>query len=252
MSDKTKFRAEELHCAYDNVDIYGTLYIPNNSKERFPAVICSHGYGCIGDDMRDIAVKLAENGVMAYTFDYCGGSTHSRSSGKTTDMSIITEQDNLRHVIDMIGALDNADKDRIYLCGESQGGFVSALTAAEMPQSIAGMFLIYPAFCIPDQWLAMNPDKMTEPFSFMGDMMLSKAYYDGVPRYDVYEHTRAFDKPVFIYHGDADPVVDISYGRRIDKEFPNSVLTVIKGGGHGFGEKDRNFVINDMIGFFAK
>lgn len=252
MSDKTEYRAEELHCVYDNVDIYGTMYIPKNGGNNRPAVICSHGYGCIGDDMRDIAVKLAENGVMAYTFDYCGGSSRSRSSGKTVDMSILTQQDNLRHVIDMIGALDIADREHIYLCGESQGGFVSALTAAEMPQRIAGLFLIYPAFCIPDQWLAMDPDNMKEPFRFMGDMMLSRAYYDGVPRYDVYEHIRAFDKPVFIYHGDADPVVDISYGRRIDKEFPDSVLTVIKGGGHGFEEKDRNFVINDMIVFLTK
>ncbi len=252
MSEKSKFRTEELHCTYDNVDIFGTLYIPANDVKCHPTVICSHGYNCIGSDMDDIAVRLAETGVMAYTFDYCGGSTRSRSSGKTTDMSILTEQDNLRRVIDMTGALDIADKDRIYLFGESQGGFVSALTAAEMPQRIAGIFLIYPAFCIPDQWLAMNPEEMREPFAFMGDMMLSKAYYDGVPRYDVFEHISAFDKPVFIYQGDADPVVDISYARRIDKAFPHSVLTVINGGGHGFGEKDRNFVINDICGFFSK
>lgn len=252
MSDTLKYRREELHCTYENIDIFGRLYIPENGENNLPAVICSPGYGCIGSSMKDIAVSLAENGVIAYAFDFCGGSPYSKSSGKSTDMSILTLQDNLRHVIDMIGALDIVDSEHIYLCGESQGGFVSALTAAEMPQRIAGMFLIYPAFCIPDQWLAMDPDNMKEPFRFMGDMMLSRAYYDGVPRYDVYEHIRAFDKPVFIYHGDADGLVDISYGQRADKAFPNSVLTVIKGGGHGFGEKDRNFVINDIVGFFAK
>ena len=254
MSDKSKnfnteYRTEELHCIYDNVDIFGTLYIPCSGRQNHPAVICSHGYNCIGSDMDDLAAKLAEKGVMAYTFDYCGGSTRSASSGKSTDMSILTEQDNLRHVIDMISAIDMAD-GQIYLCGESQGGFVAALTAAEMPDKIAGMFLIYPAFCIVDQWLAMNPEDMKEPFGFMGEMLLSKAFYDGVPRYDVYEHISAFDKPVFIYHGDADPVVDISYAERIVKEFPDSVLTVIKGGGHGFGEKDRNFVVNDICKHF--
>ncbi|MBD5081022.1 MAG: alpha/beta hydrolase [Ruminococcaceae bacterium] len=252
MSDTPKYRREELHCKYNGTDIFGRLYIPEKGEKPFPAVICSPGYGCIGSSMKDIAVTLAENGILAYAFDFCGNSPYSKSSGNSTELSILTLQDNLRHVIDMIGALDIADRERIHLCGESQGGFVSALTAAEMPQRIAGMFLIYPAFCIPDQWLAMDPAAMTEPFSFMGDMMLSKAYYDGVPRYDVYEHISAFDKPVFIYHGDADGLVDLSYGKRVNEAFPNSTLTVINGGGHGFEEKDRNFVVNDIVGFFTK
>lgn len=250
LSYRCEYRTEELHCTYDNVDIFGTLYIPCNGRKHHPAVICSHGYNCIGSDMGDIAAELAENGIMAYTFDYCGGSTRSASSGDSVDMSIVTEQDNLRHVIDMISAMDTADSTGIYLCGESQGGFVAALTAAEMPDRIAGMFLIYPAFCIVDQWLAMNPEDMAEPFVFMGDMRLSKAFYDGVPRYDVYEHIRAFTNPVFIYHGDMDTVVDISYAKRIDEKFSDSVLTVIKGGGHGFGERDRAFVIDEICRYF--
>lgn len=247
-----EYRTEELRCTYEGTDIYGTLYIPCSGRKYHPTVICSHGYNGIGSDMGDIAAELAKNGVMAYTFDYCGGSTRSSSSGDSVDMSIVTEQDNLRHVIDMISAMDSSDSTRIYLCGESQGGFVAALTAAEMPDRIAGMFLIYPAFCIVDQWLAMNPEEMTEPFCFMGDMKLSKTFYDGVPRYDVYEHIRAFENPVFIYHGDMDRLVDISYAKRIDKEFPNSVLKVIKGAGHGFGENDRAFVRGEICGYFTK
>ena len=247
-----EYRIEELHCRYGDADIFGTLYIPCGSEKNYPTVICSHGFNSIGADMGDIAAALAESGVMAYTFDYCGGSTRSSSSGNSVDMSIATEQNDLLHIIDMISAIESADSSRLYLCGESQGGFVAALTAAEMPHRIAGMFLIYPAFCIPDQWLAMDPEKMTEPFNFMGDMRLSRAYYDGVPRYDVYEHIRAYKNPVFIYHGDKDQVVDISYARRIDKELPNSVLAVIEGGGHGFGEKDRTFVRGDICGYFSK
>lgn len=243
-----KFRTEELHCTYDGVDIYGTLYIPDSGKSVYPAVIFSHGYNCIGKDMGDIAERLAENGIMAYTFDYCGGSTRSRSSGSSVDMSIETEQDNLRHVIDMISAMKTVDSARLYLYGESQGGFVAALTAAEIPDRIAAMFLIYPAFCIVDQWLSMDPEDMKEPFNFMGEMKLSKAFYDGVPRYDVYERIKAFSNPVFIYHGDKDLLVAVSYSDRIREAFPGSVLTVLEGEGHGFSEKGRAFVIEEMLG----
>ena len=247
-----EYTVKELHCTYGENDIFGTLYAPNNGKAKHPAVILSHGYNGIGDYMQDLAALLAENGVLSYIFDFCGGSTRSKSSGKTVDMSIKTEQENLRHIIDMISSLDNADKDKIYLYGESQGGYVSALTGAEMPDRIAGMFLIFPAFCIVDQWLAMNPETMTEPFEFLGDMRLSKKYYDDVPRYDVYEHIKKFTNHVVIYHGDKDDLVDVSYSEKINKAFPDSELIIVKGAGHGFGEKDRKMMINGVCKFFSE
>ena len=167
------------------------------------------------------------------------------------DMSIETEQEDLRLVIDMVAGLEGVDTDNIYLYGESQGGFVAALTGAEMPERIAGMFLIYPAFCIVDQWLAMDPATMTEPFEFMGGMKLSKVFYDGVPRYDVYEHIRAFTNPVLIYQGDRDTVVNVSYAKKIDEAVPDSSLTIVEGGGHGFSGKDRKLVLEGVVDFFT-
>ncbi|MGN0688445.1 MAG: alpha/beta hydrolase family protein [Oscillospiraceae bacterium] len=247
-----EYSSEELHCTYGDKDIFGTLYTPDNGRAKHPAVILSHGYNCIGADMQDMAKKLAQNGIIAYTFDYCGGSTRSASSGESVDMSIETEQDDLRHVIDMVSGLENVDASQLYLYGESQGGFVAALTGAQMPDRIAGMFLIYPAFCIVDQWLAMDPATMTEPFNFMGGMTLSKTFYDGVPRYDIYEHIKAFTNPVLIYQGDKDQVVNISYAHKIDEAFPDSSLTIVEGGGHGFGGADRRLVLDGVTGFFAE
>lgn len=246
-----EYQQEELHCINGDKDIFGTLYTPDNGREKHPAVIFSHGYNCIGADMQDIAKNLAKNGVIAYTFDYCGGSTRSASSGESVDMSIETEQEDLRNVIDMISVLENVDASQLYLYGESQGGFVAALTGAEMPDRIAGMFLIYPAFCIVDQWLAMDPATMTEPFKFMGGMTLSKTFYDGVPRYDIYEHIKAFTNPVIIYQGDKDQVVNLSYAYKIDEAFPDSSLTIVEGAGHGFGGKDRKLVLDGVCEFFT-
>lgn len=246
-----EYRAEEQHCKKGEKDIYGTLYTPENGREKHPAVILSHGYNSAGSDMQDMAKALAKNGIIAYTFDYCGGSTRSHSTGKSVDMSIETEQEDLRQVIDMTAGLEAVDTDNIYLYGESQGGFVAALTGAEMPERIAGMFLIYPAFCIVDQWLAMNPDEMTGPFEFMGEMKLSRTFYDGVPRYDVYEHIKAFTNPVLIYQGDRDTVVNVSYAKKIDEAFPYSSLAIVEGGGHGFGGKDRKLVLDGVVDFFT-
>lgn len=246
-----EFSKEELHCTYDGADIFGTLYTPDNGRDVHPAVIFSHGYNCIGEDMQDIAANLAQNGVLAYTFDYCGGSTRSASSGDSVDMSIESEQNDLRHVIDMISEMEAVDSEQLYLYGESQGGFVAALTGAEMPDRIAGMFLVYPAFSIVDQWLAMDPDSMTEPFTFMGSMTLSKTFYDGVPRYDVYEHIKAFTNPVIIYQGDKDPVVGLNYAKRVDEALTDSELIVVEGAGHGFSGKDRALVKDGVCAYFT-
>lgn len=246
-----EFKIEELHCVYDNNDIFGKLYVPQNGGKNCPAVICSHGYNSKGDDMADIAENCAAHGIMAYTFDYCGGGLRSQSSGNSVDMSVKTEQDNLRHIIDMISALEMTDKSRLYLYGESQGGFVAALTSAEMPERFAGLFLIYPAFCIVDQWLAMDPEKMKEPFNFMGEMKLSRKFYDDVPRYDVYKHISSFKKPVMIYHGDCDTLVDISYAEKVRDAYENAKLTVVKGGGHGFCGEDKVFVRESVCNYIA-
>lgn len=242
---------QEKYCVSDGKNIFGKLYIPDTKAKKYPTVILSHGFNSIGDDMADIALTFAENGFLAYTFDYCGGSTRSHSDGKTTDMSIISEQNDLKAVINMISGLDISDSRQIYLYGESQGGFVAALTAAEMPERIAAMILLYPAFCIPDQWLSKDPESMAKPFAFMGDMLLSKKFYDDVPRYDVYDRVSRYNSPVMIFHGDSDELVALSYSERLKTTFPNAKLKDIKGAGHGFYGDDREYVKRAAVDFFT-
>lgn len=242
---------QEKYCVSDGKNIFGKLYIPDTKAKKYPTVILSHGFNSIGDDMADIALTFAENGFLAYTFDYCGGSTRSHSDGKTTEMSIISEQNDLKAVIDMMSELDISDSGQIYLYGESQGGFVAALTAAEMPERIAAMILLYPAFCIPDQWLSKDPESMSKPFAFMGDMLLSKKFYDDIPRYDVYDRVSRYNNPVMIFHGDSDELVALSYSERLKTTFPNAKLKVIKGAGHGFYGDDREYVKRAAVDFFT-
>ena len=79
---------------------------------------------------------------------------------------------------------------------------------------------------------------MTEPFDFMG-LKLSRAFYDSVPRYDVYAHIGKFDKPVLRLHGDADDLVDVSYSQKASKSFPDCRLEIYENEGHGFSPDAR-------------
>ena len=99
-----KYSIREMPCIYEDKRIFGLLYSPEGYKTA-PAVILSHGYNSSHTALTDFAEKLAQNGFYAYCYDFCGGSSHSKSSGSSTDMTIYSEMDNLRAVMDMISSL---------------------------------------------------------------------------------------------------------------------------------------------------
>lgn len=246
---KMDYIKKEMTCKSGENNIFGVMYLPVGAAEKLPTAILSHGYNSSFSHLTDMAEMLAENGIAAYCYDFCGGSTLSKSSGSPLDMSVETEQNDLKSVIGMIKDCTFTDNERIFLYGESQGGFVSALTAGEMKDDIAGMALLYPAFCIPDEWLNRDVRELAEPFDFMG-MTVSDKFYYGVPRYDVYEHIGRFDKPVKLFHGTADKLVDISYSERVCRAFPSCSLEVYENEGHGFSHDAREKMCRSATKFF--
>ena len=242
--------AAETPCKSGENKIFGVLYLPKEHKGRLPVVILCHGYNSSYSHVLDIAQSLADNGFAAYCFDFCGGSTISKSGGSSTDMSIETEISDLINVIAMLSECGFADKEKIYLYGESQGGFVSALTAAQMTDKIDGMALLYPAFCIPDNWSSRESEKITEPFDFMG-MKLSGKFIEDLPEYDVFKAAGTFKKPVLLLHGDNDKLVDISYSEKLCSELENCCFEVFENEGHGFSAAARKRMRKMTVDFFS-
>ena len=233
------YQIKEITISIENGSIYVKTYTPEGADGKLPAVILSHGYNSSHEDLSDLAAALAENGVFACCFDFRGGSMRSKSSGSSLEMSIQSETADLQAVISHIESLDCVDGEKIYLYGESQGGFVSSLVADE---KIRGLYLLYPAFCIPDNWAGSTIEGEED---FMG-MPLSNRFCEGLPGYDVFEHIKDYSGPVKIYHGDSDKLVDLSYAQKAAESFKNSELTVFGGEGHGFSTSARKKLV-DLI-----
>lgn len=138
------------------------MYKPKD-EGKFPVIILSHGYNGKGADFDSECIFYAEHGYICYNFDFCGGSIYSKSSGKSTDMTIFTEKEDLLVVFDYIYEMDCIEKDHIYLFGGSQGGLVTALVAEEKATKIKAMALYYPAICIPDDWRNRFPELSSVP-----------------------------------------------------------------------------------------
>lgn len=222
------FTVQEYCLKPEGRNIYGELYTPDDETSD-SLVIMSHGYNCTSESMKPDAERLASLGIYVYAYDFCGGGRGSKSSGKSTEMSILTEQ---RDLLNVVSHFRNLTNKRIYLYGASQGGFITALTAPEINDDIKEIFLLFPAFCIPDDWNDKRGYSGGD-FDFWG-LTLGKAFTEGLPDYDVFEHSAEYKGKVILFHGVHDSVVNISYSEKAASKYENAILFEYPGQGHGF------------------
>lgn len=230
-----EYITEELCARRDDNQIYGVSYIPQGDDEQMPAVIFSHGFGGNYQVGEQYAEALAAKGYVVYCFDFCGGSPGSRSDGSTLEMSIFTEQADLEAVMTMLQSLDYVDSDTLFLMGTSQGGAVSAITAADHPEEIRGAILLYPAFCLVDMTKERFDSVEDIPDTYFSMWMtVGRTYAENLLDYDIYEAIQNYDKDVLLIHGDADSIVPLSYSERAVEVYESSRLEVLPRQDMGF------------------
>lgn len=241
---------EELIIKEDGKEIYGKLYKPK-AEGVYPAIILSHGYNGTNADFVTDCKYFARNGYVAYAFDFCGGSTRSKSAGASTDMTIFTEKEDLLIVFHYIKTLDIVNSERVFLFGGSQGGLVTALAAEECRDEVSAMILYFPAFNIPDDWRKNYASEASIPevVDFWG-LKLGGVFFKSMRDFYTFDNIGLFDKDVLIVQGDKDAIVPMSYVERAEKHYKNAELVVLQGEGHGFtpsgGKKARELVLEFM------
>lgn len=220
---------EKFICNRGKLKISGSIIIPSGMGP-FPLVIYSHGFGYAYEEIS--MKRLAENGIAACRFDFCGGAGDSRSSGSMLQMSVMTEAEDLKTVLDFLKKDERFNKNRIFLSGNSQGGYVSTIVGIQRKSEIAGLFLLCPAFVIADfkeQYMGGKIPKL--PFSF-GGMLVGPRYVSDIDKYPIFQHMKEYEKPVVIYHGTKDNLAPIAYSKRAIQLFPNAILNELPGAGH--------------------
>lgn len=244
---------QSFHCQRDGLTIRGTVYRRKHGQS-LPVVILSHEFMANRRFVARYAKMFAELGYAAFTFDFCGGCSVGSSDGSSTDMTVFTECEDLKAVLNYACRQEYTDEYRITLLGCSQGGLVSALVAAEMKSKVEMLILLYPALCIPDDarkgrmlMARFDPKDIPETFQ-CGPMKLGRAYAQTVMDLDPFDVLGEYTGNVLILHGDQDKLVPLSYSQRAKEMYqsaadraepdwkgPRSVrLVVISGAGHIF------------------
>ena len=233
------FTESEVECVKDDGTVLrGTFLVPDVADgETVPLVILSHGFNSTRNSCAKLALGFGQSGIASLRFDFAGS---GESDGKSTEMSVLTEVDDLNAILDYAKTLEGIDTNHIFLLGNSMGGFVTALTAIDRQEDIAAVLLNYPAFSLPDgvrsgHLMAVTFDVNNIPKVIRPDgFPVGRRFVTDVMDMDPYEKLPLCNLDVMILHGDADDMVDISYSYKAVDAYPNAVLHVMEGGGHGF------------------
>lgn len=232
--------------------IYGRLYAPEQ-EGSFPAVIIGHGYNGSHLDWTEECSYFAEKGYIAYAYDFRGGSNRSKSSLKTTEMTMETEVSDVCAAFDEISAFPTVKKDRVFLMGGSMGGFASALAAEKISDRAAGMILYFPALCIPDNWRENYPEDSTVPETLdFWEMRIGGDYIRGAKNIQTFERIGHFSGPVLLLHGTEDEVVPISYSEKAVQTYPKAELVSLPGEKHGFSPEGSKLAMKKALEFMER
>ena len=129
------------------------------------------------------------------------------------NMSIMTEKSDLNAVMDFVEEQSFVDTDKLFLFGQSQGGMVSALTAAGRADEVKAMLLVYPAFCIVHDLHEFIPDISEVTGDVVDTAMgqLGAIYATDAYDLDVMSEISKYDGDVMIIHGLADKTVPYEF-----------------------------------------
>ena len=230
-----KWTHQEFTCNRDQLRLRGSMFRPAEG-ERFPIAVVSHEFMANRLFTIRYAKLLASLGYAAFCFDFSGGCIVGASQGKTTDMTVFTEMEDLKAVIAYAKAQPYTNPDRLLLMGCSQGGLVTALTAAELGEQAEAIILFYPALSIPDDarkgsMMSARFDPKNIPETMRcGPMRLGRAYAASVLELDPFSVISAYRGDVLLVHGNADDLVDISYSGRAYDAYRASAEAALKAG----------------------
>ena len=218
----------------DGMKIQGIAYLPANSTDpaqvkKSPAIIMSHGYLSNLHNFEYFATQFAMIGYNVFTFNFCCGSDETdpelMSDGTTTNLCIEGEISDLITVYNYVSTRDYVKSDEIILWGESQGAFVSGLTAARLQEKISKLVMIFPAVCIPDHARrgtlggASYDPKNPPELIYTERAMLSKVFVDDVKDMDAYSELAKYKGETLLIQGTCDSIVVPEYQYIVKKEF---------------------------------
>lgn len=228
---------------YKNMGLVGSLYLPKNTSDTL--FIFCHGLGSSSRLLSNYGEDLSNAGIAVYTFDFIGGSSYSLSGGSMLDMSVATEEEQLKSVINYFQT--QASFSKIFIGGESQGGYVAAIVSSQL-KNLVGLILLYPAWVIPSDAKRRLAKLHGDTYRLMG-MQLSRKYIEDALKVDPFKVIKNDRTPTIIFHGVHDHIVPITYSEKAQSLYPNCRLITLNARHGIYQGRQQEIICKDIIDF---
>lgn len=188
-----------------------------------------------GGHFRDFSRLLEANQIASLRMDFSG---NGESDGKFSDFTFDTLISEANLFIDYGKSL--AGVKEIVLLGFSMGGAIAAMVGSKRKADISKMILWSPAANILD--IIRNKYEISNKFANgdadFGNYPISKAMYDSLNKYNVFQGLEVFDNQVLIIHGKKDLAVNYEYSYSYLTKFKKCTLHIIESAGHGYDKSN--------------
>lgn len=253
--DKVYFKSK------NGLRLCGIWHIPEKPTDK--AMVLAHGITVNKDEsgvFTQLANNLSEAGLTVFRFDFSG---HGESEGKSVDMTISKE------VQDLEAAVDEAKRSysKIGLLGASFGGGTAALYAAKHQEKLKCLCLWNPVlnydhtFLNPTlPWIRERKAHMAgeifeKGWTTLGSnkFIIGKGLFDEMAKLKPYEALSKITIPALILHGDKDSKVPYQDSQEYVSNLINGRLVIIPGAEHGFHElKETQFANKETVSFLMQ
>jgi dienelactone hydrolase len=235
-----------LRLAYrDDIDgspQFCRVYLPGgyDTSKKWPVVVQIHGYNGMNPeyvrwwsaDMRHAIADTEFNGHQGVIYVEPHGRGNTQYLG-------LGDQDVLR-VIQLVKRRLSVDEDRVYLRGDSMGGWGTWNVGTRHPELFAAIAPIYGGVDYHSTLSEEDLAKLTSQRRFLQEKGSSWALADGL-----------LNMPILVHHGDVDQSVNVDfsrYGVRLLQRWGYNVRYVEM---PGYGHEDLNIMTN-IVNWFLE
>ena len=157
-------------------------------------------------------------------------------------MTLSSEVEDAKAMIDYVKSLDYIDSSKIALLGVSMGGAVASMAAGELKDDISTLCLWCPAACVSDhtregfiQNMPIDEESKKRGYVDLRGLKVGMGFVEDALEIDIYKKALPFEKNVLLVHGDADFIVPIEYSKKYLDIYGNRArLVEIKGANHSY------------------
>ncbi|MBR6580676.1 MAG: alpha/beta fold hydrolase [Ruminococcus sp.] len=237
---------KRIVCYVEGQKISGVMHLPEGDGP-FPTVVMIGGMGMTYTYYGSMAKKIAQGGAAAVTFD-CRGyvpNGYFSEGDFYNDMSPESCVTDILAVTDFISEYPAIDKDNIFLWGQSYGGLVTTMAAAESPDSFKGIIGVDPSYQMPDEARSQFDDE-TKEFIYRdgADSKIGEPLARGLMAVDIFEKMKLFNGNAIILTG-TNETINVIYPEVFDKaltSYPNAEKVVVEGANHRFSDHMKELV----------